>query len=80
MCDFAHVLFRFCPCDRATSERSIYLRDQAAECLRHTTRMIDAGTIEALRRLAAEYLAGCTKIESEEGLEFPRPYGRSRLR
>jgi hypothetical protein len=36
------------------SERSIYLRDQAAKCRRHADHMTDTETQEQLRKLAAE--------------------------
>ena len=48
------------------SERSIYLRDQAAKCRRHADAMGDKRTQEELRKLAAEYLASAAEIESKE--------------
>ena len=48
------------------SERSIYLRDQAAKCRWHADRMTDAGTQEHLRALAAEYNMRAVSLEREE--------------
>jgi hypothetical protein len=48
------------------SERSIYLRDQAAKCRAHANSITDAETQAALRKLAAEYVAQTTAIEATE--------------
>ena len=48
------------------SERSIYLRDQAAKCRWHADQMTDAETQEQLRKLAAEYIERAAEIESKE--------------
>jgi hypothetical protein len=48
------------------SERSTYLRDQAAKCEWHANLMGDAATQGALRQLAAEYIAEAVEIESKE--------------
>ncbi len=48
------------------SERSIYLRDQAAKCLRHANDLSDVETQQQLRKLAAEYIVQADAIESAE--------------
>jgi hypothetical protein len=48
------------------SERSIYLRDQAAKCRWHADAMSDARTQVELRKLAAEYVARAVVIENKE--------------
>ncbi len=48
------------------SERSIYLRDQAAKCLRHAIALSDVQTQAELRKLAAEYAERAAEIESKE--------------
>jgi hypothetical protein len=48
------------------SERSNYLRDQAAKCRRHANDLSDAVTQERLRKLAAEYLVQAAEIETKE--------------
>jgi hypothetical protein len=48
------------------SERSIYLRDQAAKCERHANNMDDSETKVRLRKLTAEYLVEASDIESKE--------------
>jgi hypothetical protein len=48
------------------SERSVYLRDQAAKCRWHADQLTDAETQEQLRKLAAEYIERAAKIERED--------------
>ena len=48
------------------SERSFYLRDQAAKCRQHASNLGDSETQEALRKLAAEYIEPATSIEGME--------------
>ncbi len=48
------------------SERSIYLRDQAAKCRWHANAISDVHTQAELRKLAAEYIVGAIDIESKE--------------
>ena len=48
------------------SERSIYLRDQAAKCRRHAGAITDPYTRAELQKLAAEYIERATEIESKE--------------
>ena len=48
------------------SQRSIYLREQAAKCEWHAQNMGDSETQVRLRKLAAEYLAEADDIESTE--------------
>jgi hypothetical protein len=48
------------------SERSLYLRDQAAKCEWHAKNMSDPETQVRLRKLAAEYVAQADDIESRE--------------
>jgi hypothetical protein len=48
------------------SERSIYLRDQAAKCRWHAGRMTDDEVRAKLQKLAADYMAQATEIESKE--------------
>jgi hypothetical protein len=48
------------------SERSIYLRDQAAKCEWHANNLSDAETQARLRKLAAEYIVEAVEIESKE--------------
>jgi hypothetical protein len=48
------------------SERSIYLRDQAAKCERHANNLSDAETQAELRGLAAEYIVEAAEIEGKE--------------
>jgi hypothetical protein len=48
------------------SERSIYLRSQAAKCRWHAAKIADTQTQAELRKLAAEYLAQAAEIESKE--------------
>lgn len=38
------------------SDRSVYLRDQAAKCQRHANALSDVHTQVELRKLAAEYV------------------------
>jgi hypothetical protein len=45
------------------SERSIYLRDQAAKCRAHASSTTDAETATQLRRLATEYVEQATELE-----------------
>ena len=48
------------------SQRSIYLRDQAAKCRQHAIQIDDTQTQDALRKLAAEYIERAVEIESKE--------------
>jgi len=48
------------------SERSTYLRDQAAKCRRHADGLTDIETQAQLRKLAAEYILQALDIESKE--------------
>jgi hypothetical protein len=48
------------------SERSVYLRDQAAKCGRHADQLTDAETQERLRKLAAEYIERAAEIERKD--------------
>jgi hypothetical protein len=48
------------------SERSMYLRDQAAKCRWHADAISDAQTQAELRNLAAEYVMKAAEIESKE--------------
>jgi hypothetical protein len=48
------------------SERSVYLRDQAAKSRWHADQLTDAGTQEQLRKLAAEYIERAAKIERKD--------------
>jgi hypothetical protein len=48
------------------SERSIYLRDQAAKCRWHSDNLTDLATQAALRKLAAEYVEQASAIEASE--------------
>jgi hypothetical protein len=48
------------------SERSIYLRDQAAKCQRHASAMTDHYTQTELRKLAAEYIVRAAEIEEAD--------------
>jgi hypothetical protein len=49
------------------SERSIYLRDQAAKCEWHAKNLSDSETQRRLRELAFEYMVEATAIEAREG-------------
>jgi hypothetical protein len=46
------------------SERSLYLRNQAAKCEWHAKNMSDPETQVRLRKLAAEYVAEADHIEN----------------
>jgi hypothetical protein len=48
------------------SERSIYLRDQAAKCRAHARSMTDVTTQTVLRKLAAEYVVQADELERKE--------------
>jgi hypothetical protein len=48
------------------SQRSIYLRDQAAKCEAHAIGITAPETQAELRRIAAQYLARAIKLESRE--------------
>jgi hypothetical protein len=48
------------------SQRSVYLRDEAAKCRQHADNIGDAETQEELRNLAAEYIERATNIETVE--------------
>ena len=58
------------------SERSTYLRDQAAKCLRHAMALSDVQTQAELRKLAAEYAERAADIESKEPSYGARMQGR----
>jgi hypothetical protein len=47
------------------SERSIYLRDQAAKCRAHATALTDVQTQTELRKLADEYTLQAVELERE---------------
>jgi hypothetical protein len=49
------------------SDRSIYLRDQAAKCRWHANNIGDTQTQVALRKLAAVYVAEAEDIEAKAG-------------
>jgi hypothetical protein len=57
------------------SERSIYLRDQAAKCKWHAENIGDAETQAQLRTLAFEYIMEATAIEAQEGDTGSLPSG-----
>jgi hypothetical protein len=48
------------------SERSIYLRNQAAKCRLHANSITDPETQAELRKLADEYVVRAADIESKE--------------
>jgi hypothetical protein len=48
------------------SERSVYLRDQAAKCEWHAKHLGDSETQVQLRKLASEYIERAVMIEGEE--------------
>lgn len=48
------------------SERSIYLRDQAAKCEAHARALSDNRTQAELCKLAAEYIERAAVIERQE--------------
>jgi hypothetical protein len=48
------------------SERSDYLRDQAAKCMRHAEVMNEPFTQAELRKLASEFVVRALEIESKE--------------
>jgi hypothetical protein len=48
------------------SERSIYLRDQAAKCRAHAAALTDVQTQAELRKLAAEYIVQAVDLERTE--------------
>jgi hypothetical protein len=54
------------------SERSTYLRDQAAKCRWHASQMDDAEAQEQLRTLAAAFIMRAVVIENEEPSYGPR--------
>jgi hypothetical protein len=54
------------------SERSIYLRDQAAKCEWHAKHLGDSETQVQLRKLAGEYIEEAAAIESKE-VDASRP-------
>jgi hypothetical protein len=58
------------------SERSSYLRDQAAKCRSHAIAIGDVLTQTELRKLAAEYIVQAEHIESiPTGTENERYWG-----
>jgi hypothetical protein len=65
--NIAHVLTPDLRYRAAMSERSIYLRDQAAKCNWHANNLSDAETQAELRKLAAEYIAEAAEIERRKG-------------
>lgn len=48
------------------SERSLYLREQAAKCQAHAFAMNNVATRDELRKLAAEYLVRAAALDSKE--------------
>jgi hypothetical protein len=48
------------------SERSVYLRDQAAKCRWHASQLGDVETQIELRELADEYVARAEDMESKD--------------
>jgi hypothetical protein len=60
------------------SERSIYLRDEAAKCRWHADRMTELETQAALRLRAARYVAQAAAIEMSE-LDRHEPLNRSKM-
>jgi hypothetical protein len=48
------------------SERSSYLRDQAAKCRQHADKMTAPETQDELRKLAAVYVLKAVEIEGKE--------------
>jgi hypothetical protein len=48
------------------SERSTYLRDQAAKCHWHAQNLSDAKTQAELRKMADEYIEQAVEIESSK--------------
>jgi hypothetical protein len=48
------------------SERSIYLRDQAAKCLAHARDITDHQTQDKLRKLVAEHIVRAASLEVKE--------------
>jgi hypothetical protein len=52
------------------SERSIYLRDQAAKCRWHADNITDLETQAALRKLAAEYVTEAATIEALDLIDY----------
>ena len=48
------------------SERSTYLRDQAAKCRWHADKITDPVTQTELRKLAAEYIEQAVELEGKE--------------
>jgi hypothetical protein len=48
------------------SERSLYLRDQAAKCQQHAVSLTDVQTQDELLKLAAEYIMRAVEIENQE--------------
>jgi hypothetical protein len=73
---FAHLEFIFVVNSRM-SERSIYLRDEAAKCRWHADRMTELETQAALRLLAARYVAQAAAIEMTE-LDRQEPLNHSK--
>jgi hypothetical protein len=51
------------------SERSIYLRDEAAKCRWHADRMTELETQAVLRLLAARYVAQAAAIEMTNSID-----------
>jgi hypothetical protein len=48
------------------SERSVYLRDQAAKCRWHADRLMDSATKERLLKLAVEYMERAALVDNTE--------------
>jgi hypothetical protein len=48
------------------SDRSVYLREQAAKCRWHAKNLADVETQAELRQLADEYVDKATEIEAKE--------------
>ena len=54
------------------SERSIYLRDQAAKCEAHVRALTDVQTKDELRKLAAKYIEQAKAIEADKQQSIKR--------
>ena len=52
------------------SQRSIWLRDQAAKCLMHASKVSDRETEKALCKLAVEYIERANVIEENLALSI----------
>ena len=66
MSAIAHLVRRTSIIVPSMSERSVYLRDQAAKCRAHAAAMTDLETQTELRKLADKYIVQAVVIESDE--------------